>query len=152
MTVKVENLKVNFKTLEEFTQFKEYGLQELSMLEELEFSLVEDTAASPFYGIYFGGKLIARMCLYVKDGNFDGAIQDYDKHLEIWKLEVLPQYQFKGYGRMLVDYAKHFNLPIVTKPRVKSQGFWTKMEFQSLSDNSSRLLWIPNSIRTKKIS
>ncbi|EHL76787.1 MULTISPECIES: N-acetyltransferase [Bacillus] len=152
MTIKVENLKVNFKTLEEFTQFKEYGLQELSMLEELEYSLVEDAAASPFYGIYFGDKLVARMCLYVKDGHLDGAIQEYDKHLEIWKLEVLPQYQFKGYGRMLVDYAKHFNLPIVTRPRVKSQDFWVRMGFQSLSEDSSRLVWIPDSISTKKIS
>ncbi len=35
MFSKVEKLKVNFKTLEEFKKFKEYGIQELSMMEDL---------------------------------------------------------------------------------------------------------------------
>ncbi|MDX5476196.1 MAG: GNAT family N-acetyltransferase, partial [Bacillaceae bacterium] len=29
----VKKLNINYKTLEEFKQFKEYGMQELSMLE-----------------------------------------------------------------------------------------------------------------------
>ena len=36
MSVEVERLLINFKTLEEFKGFKEYGIQELSMLEDLE--------------------------------------------------------------------------------------------------------------------
>ena len=35
MNYEVKHLKINFKTLEEFKKFKEYGIQELSMLEEL---------------------------------------------------------------------------------------------------------------------
>ena len=33
--VKVERLKINYKTLEEFQKFREYGLEELSMLDDL---------------------------------------------------------------------------------------------------------------------
>ena len=54
MGSKVEKLKINFKTLEEFKKFKQYGIQELSMLEDLEANMVEDHSDSPFYGIYFG--------------------------------------------------------------------------------------------------
>ena len=60
-------LKINFKTIEEFKKFKEYGAQELSMLEDLESNLVEDNSRSPFYGIYFGDKLVARMSLYRRE-------------------------------------------------------------------------------------
>ena len=42
MTITVEKLKVNFKTLEEFKKFKEYGIQELSMLEDLEANIIEN--------------------------------------------------------------------------------------------------------------
>ena len=34
--LKIERLLINFKTLEEFKRFKEYGMQELSMLEDLQ--------------------------------------------------------------------------------------------------------------------
>ena len=64
MELKVERLLVNYKTLEEFKKFKEYGLQELSMLGDLEDNIIENDSKSPFYGIYFGGKLVARMSLY----------------------------------------------------------------------------------------
>ena len=50
--------RLNYKTLEEFKQFKEYGIQELSMLEDLESNMIENDSNSPFYGIYFGDKLV----------------------------------------------------------------------------------------------
>ena len=53
MSVNVERLLVNYRTLEEFKKFKEYGLQELSMLEDLQANLIEDDSESPFYGIYY---------------------------------------------------------------------------------------------------
>ncbi|MDF1512026.1 GNAT family N-acetyltransferase, partial [Robertmurraya sp. DFI.2.37] len=61
MDYKVEKLKVNYKTLEEFKRFKEYGLQELSMLEDLQANIIDNDSKSPFYGIYFGDLLVARM-------------------------------------------------------------------------------------------
>ncbi|KMY53527.1 hypothetical protein AC623_05615 [Bacillus sp. FJAT-27231] len=152
MAVTVENLKLNFKTMDEFKRFKEYGLEELSMLEEFQIYMVEDHATSPFYGIYYGDKLAARMCLYVKK---DGAAlleNGPDQYLEIWKLEVLPQYQHKGLGLKLVEFAKSFNLPILTKPKVKSHSFWEKMGFSPLSESSSRLIWNPSAATTQKIS
>ncbi|HZG71605.1 MAG TPA: N-acetyltransferase [Chondromyces sp.] len=144
MAVKVENLKMNFKTMEEFKQFREYGLQELSLLEELQYTMVEDHTSSPFYGIYFGNKLVARMCLYVRKDSFHLLSENEEEYLEIWKLEVLPNHQHKGYGRMLVDFAKGFKLPIMTKPKVKSHDFWRKMGFEIVSEDSTRLVWDPS--------
>ncbi|KAB7707961.1 GNAT family N-acetyltransferase [Bacillus aerolatus] len=152
MALTVENLKLNFKTMEEFKGFKEYGLEELSMLEELQIIMVEDNSSSPFYGIYYGDKLAARMCLYVKKDGARLLENGSDQYLEIWKLEVLPQYQHKGFGLKLVEFAKSFSLPILTKPRVKSHTFWEKMDFSSLSESSSRLIWNPAATTSQKIS
>ena len=69
MEYKVERLLVNFKTLEEFKKFKEYGIQELSMLEDLETNIIENNSESPFFGVYFGDSLVARMSLYKKRKN-----------------------------------------------------------------------------------
>jgi GNAT superfamily N-acetyltransferase len=151
MGLKVENLKINFKTIEEFKSFKEYGLEELSMIEELHISMVEDNTTSPFYGIYYGDRLTARMCLYVREDNLN-LIPTSEKYLEIWKLEVLPEFQQKGLGLLLVEFAKAFRLPIMTKPRVKSQSFWKKMNFVPVSENSTRLVWDPNAVDTQKTS
>ncbi|MFE8703644.1 N-acetyltransferase [Cytobacillus sp. FJAT-54145] len=149
MNYKVEKLKVNYKTLEEFKKFKEYGLQELSMLEDLEANIIENDSESPFYGIYFGDKLVARMSLYQVDAKFNRYFEPAKDYLELWKLEVIPDYQHKGYGTALVEFAKNKNLPIKTNPRVKSKDFWEKMGFSSVTYNVERdlgenpLLWFP---------
>lgn len=57
MEYKVERLLVNFKTLEEFKKFKEYGIQELSMLDDLEGNIIENDSQSPFYGIFMATNL-----------------------------------------------------------------------------------------------
>ncbi|MBT2637249.1 MULTISPECIES: N-acetyltransferase [unclassified Bacillus (in: firmicutes)] len=149
MVNKVEKLKINYKTLEEFKKFKEYGHQELSMLEDLEANIVENDSDSPFYGIYFGDKLVARMSLYQVKKQFDRYFEPPQDYLELWKLEVLPNYQGKGYGKALVEFAKGFGLPIKTNPRVKSQDFWEKMGFTPVHYDVERdrgenpLVWYP---------
>ncbi|MFJ5963507.1 MULTISPECIES: N-acetyltransferase [unclassified Bacillus (in: firmicutes)] len=145
----VKRLLINYKTLEEFKQFKEYGIQELSMLEDLESNMIENDSNSPFYGIYFGDKLVARMSLYQVDGSTTTYFDHNQDYLELWKLEVLPGYQRKGYGEALVEFAKSFGLPIRTNPRVKSAGFWEKMGFKAVKYDMERdkgenpLIWEP---------
>jgi GNAT superfamily N-acetyltransferase len=149
VNVKVEKLKVNYKTLEDFKKFKEYGLQELSMLEDLEANIIENDSASPFYGIYFADKLVARMSLYQVDAKHNRYFSPPKDYLELWKLEVLSEFQEKGLGRALVNFAKSFGLPIKTNPRVKSKEFWEKMGFTSVRYDTSRdlgenpLIWYP---------
>ncbi|AIM17595.1 MULTISPECIES: N-acetyltransferase [Neobacillus] len=155
MGTKVEKLKINFKTLEEFKKFKEYGLQELSMLEDLEANMVDNDIESPFYGIYFGDKLVARMSLYQIDAKYDRYFYPPQNYLELWKLEVLPDYQGRGYGRMLVEFAKSFGLPIKTNPRVQSRDFWEKMGFTSVDYDMERdrgenpLVWYPEGVKAQ---
>ncbi|WP_316568418.1 N-acetyltransferase [Neobacillus sp. YIM B06451] len=152
MAVKVEKLKVNYKTLEEFKKFKEYGLQELSMLEDLEANIIENDSDSPFYGIYFGDKLVARMSLYQVDAKFDRYFEPPQTYLELWKLEVLPDYQGKGYGTALVQFAKEYGFPIKTNPRVGSKGFWEKHGFTNVEYEVERdlgenpLVWYPEGV------
>lgn len=148
---KVERLLINYKTLEQFKEFKEYGLQELSMLDDLEANIIENNSESPFFGIYYGDKLVARMSLYKFDKQYDKYFEPPQDYLELWKLEVLPNYQFKGFGSALVNFAKSFNLPIKTNPRVKSGDFWSKMGFQPVKYDMERdlgenpVVWLPNS-------
>lgn len=136
--MKVERLLINYKTLEEFKKFKEYGLQELSMFEDLQDNIIENDSNSPFYGIYFGDKLVARMSLYQVDDQYNPYFKQNQNYLELWKLEVLPDYQRSGYGKALVDYAKSFNMPIRTNPRVKSAEFWEKMNFKAVKYDMAR--------------
>lgn len=153
MGYKVEKLKVNYKTLEEFKKFKEYGLQELSMLEDLEANIIENDSDSPFYGVYFGDKLVARMSLYQVEAKFNRYFEPSQDYLELWKLEVLPDYQNKGYGTALVDFAKSHGLAIKTNPRVKSREFWEKHGFTSVTYDMERdlgenpLVWFPAGIK-----
>ena len=50
-STQVQPLLINYKTLEEFKRFKEYGIQELTMLEDLQGNIVENNSESPFFGI-----------------------------------------------------------------------------------------------------
>jgi len=153
--VKVEKLRVNYKTLEEFKKFKEYGLQELSMVEDLETNITENDSASPFYGIYFADKLVARMSLYQVEAKYNRYFSPPKDYLELWKLEVLSDYQGKGLGTALVQFAKSFGLPIKTNPRVKSKEFWEKMDFYPVRYETSRdlgenpLIWFPAGFEEK---
>lgn len=151
--VKVENLRINYKTLEKFKRFKEYGNQELSMYDDLQNNFIEDDSKSPFYGIYIGESLIARMSLYEVKKKYDYYFDPAQDYLTIWKLEVLPDYQGQGYGKVMVDFAKSFNLPIKTSPRINSQAFWEKMGFQKAQYVMERdlgenpLIWLPDGVQ-----
>ncbi len=155
MAMVVEKLKVNYKTLEEFKKFKEYGIQELSMLEDLEANIIENDSESPFFGIYFGDKLVARMSMYQISGKDNRYFEPAVDYLEIWKLEVLPNYQGKGYGAELVNFAKKEDMPIKTNPRVNSREFWSKMGFIPVTYELERdlgenpLIWFPEGIHEK---
>lgn len=150
--VQVRRLLINYKTLEEFKQFQAYGLQELSMLEDLENNLVENDSESPFYGIYYGSTLVARMSLYTRSAKFDNYFDPPQDYLVLWKLEVLPEYRGNNYARMLVDYAKSFNLPIKTNPFIDSHGFWEYMGFEKAAYNMERdlgenpYIWMPKGV------
>ncbi|MCG1020539.1 N-acetyltransferase [Sutcliffiella horikoshii] len=154
MTVK--KLSINYKTLEEFKQFREYGMQELSMLEDLQDNIIENDSESPFYGIYYGEKLVARMSLYRVPKELDKYFEPRQDYLELWKLEVLSNYQRKGFGKELVDFAKGFGLPIKTNPRIKSADFWNRMGFTSVNYDVERdlgenpLVWYPEGVTAQE--
>ncbi|MFD1038769.1 N-acetyltransferase [Virgibacillus byunsanensis] len=155
--IKVEKLLINYKTLEKFKSFKEYGNQELSMLEDIQSNIVENDSDSPFYGIYYGNTLVARMSLYRVEAKYDLYFEPPQEYVVLWKLEVLPDYRGKGYGKALVEYAKESNLPIKTNPRINSQGFWEKMGFQKAKYEMERdlgenpLIWMPEGVKEKEV-
>lgn len=148
----VQRLLINYKTLEEFKKFREYGVQELSMLDDFQANMIENDSESPFYGIYFADKLVARMSLYRIDQKFDRYFDPPQDYLELWKLEVLPQYRSKNYGSVLVQFAKQFNLPIKTNGRQGSSEFWEKQGFESVTYNPERdrgenpYVWYPKGV------
>ncbi len=153
MNVTVERLLTNYKTLEEFKHFKQYGIQELSMLEDLQENIIENNSESPFYGIRYGDKLVARMSLYKVESKFDRTFNPPQDYLELHKLEVLPGFQKKGYGKILVDFAKKSGMPIITNPRVSSDEFWEKMGFKPLDpaqcEEESCYAWYPDGVTNR---
>jgi GNAT superfamily N-acetyltransferase len=146
----VKRLLINYKTLEEFQKFKEYGLEELSMLEDLQANIIEDDSNSPFYGIYYGDKLVARMSLYKISGKYDRYFSPAKGYYELWKLEVLPDYRDRNYGTDLVEFAKSFGIPIKTNARQASGDFWLKMGFKAVNYDPIRdrgenpYIWLPD--------
>ncbi|WP_018921354.1 N-acetyltransferase [Salsuginibacillus kocurii] len=155
-TSNVERLLINYKTLEDFTNFKEYGIQELSMKEELEENIIENDSESPFYGIYYGNRLVARMCLYRIRAKYDHYFEPPQDYLELWKLEVLQPYRGQGFGEELVNYAKSFGLPVKTNARQRSDDFWHKMDFEAVTYVPERdrgenpYVWYPEGVKEQE--
>lgn len=150
VAARVEQLKINYKTLDEFKKFREHGLEELSMYDDLQANIVENDARSPFYGIYEDGRLIARMSLYPIAARFNHYFSPATDYLELWKLEVLPGYKGLGYGQALVEFAKSKGMPIKTNVRYGAQDFFLKLGFQPVKYDPSRdrgenpYVWIPD--------
>jgi GNAT superfamily N-acetyltransferase len=96
------------------------------------------------------------MSLYQIDAKFDRYFYPPQNYLELWKLEVLSDYQGNGYGKQLVDFAKSFGLPIKTNPRVQSHGFWEKMNFSKVDYEMERdrgenpLVWYPEGVEAQQ--
>lgn len=151
--MKIEQLKINYKTLDEFQKFSEYGLAELSMLKDLESNMVENTINSPFYGIYEGPDLVARISLYRNQAKYDRYFSPPQPYYELFKLEVLPHCRNKGLGTALVTYAKSLELPIKTNARRRSDDFWVKQGFVPVDYNPIRdrgespYVWLPDGIK-----
>ncbi|GAK04062.1 N-acetyltransferase [Geomicrobium sp. JCM 19037] len=138
MDVNVEQLRINYKTIEDFQAFREVGIQELSMKEELQEDMIENNSKSPFYGIYIGDRLAARMCLYEIEKKYDFYFEPPQTFLELWKLEVLEPYRKRNFGKALVEYAKTLGYPIKTNARQGSDDFWLKMGFSPVEYDSVR--------------
>ncbi len=145
----VQRLQVNYRTLEEFKRFRETGLEELSMMDELKENMIENSVDSPFYGIYEEGTLVARMSLYSISAKYDRYFDPPRDHLELWKLEVLPGYKGRGYGTQLVEFAKSLGSPIKVNVRRKSHPFFTRLDFTPVKYEAARdrgenpYVWIP---------
>ncbi|WP_459499760.1 N-acetyltransferase [Bacillus sp. C1] len=140
---KVERLLTNYKTLDEFKKFKGCGAQELSMFEELQANIIENDSESPFYGIYYGRSLIARMSLYMRRLG-ESNLEITGPYVELSKLEVLANFQKQGFGQMLVNYAKQLQFPIKTTARIQSAAFWEKQNFEKISTTDGEFyIWHP---------
>jgi len=148
--MQVQRLQINYKTLEEFKRFRENGLEELSMMEDLKANLIEDSCESPFYGIYEEGKLVARMSLYRIDARYNRYYEPQTDYHELMKLEVLSGHKGKGYGTALVEFAKTQGLPIKTNVRLGAQDFFLKLGFAAVKYDATRdrgenpYLWRPD--------
>ena len=152
----VERLLINFKTLEHFKKFKEYGIQELAMYDDLQENIIENDSESPFYGIYYGDKLVARMSLYKIDKDHDHYFEPPQDYYELWKLEVLPMFRERGFGSALVNHAKTLGFPIKTNARQGSNDFWLKLGFEPVTYHESRdrgenpYVWYPEGVKEQQ--
>src|SRR5690625_354281 len=151
--IQVERLLINYSTLEDFKRFQAYGNQELSMLEDLQNEIVDNDSKSPFYGIYYGNTLVARMSLYERSAKYDDYFSPPQDYLVLWKLEVLPDYRNQGYARALVNFVKGYQLPIKTNQFIQANEFWEKMDFEAASYNIERdlgenpYIWLPDGVK-----
>ena len=62
----VKHLEINYKTDELFEAFREFGNKDLYMVEELQGQMIDASSESPFYGIFHGENLVARMAFTKK--------------------------------------------------------------------------------------
>ena len=62
----VKSLGINYKTDELFEDFRNFGNEDLYLVDELRGEMIDASSDSPFYGIYVGDRLGARMALYRK--------------------------------------------------------------------------------------
>lgn len=123
--LKIQQLPVNYKTLEEFELFQCNDLKGFSFVTDLQERLLEDRHDSPYLGVYYGDRLAGRMYVEKRYGNAN----EENPVLWIGSIEVLPEFRFRGLGSTFIDFLKQFQLPIQTKPLNFSTHFWLKMNF-----------------------
>ncbi|GAA6818050.1 N-acetyltransferase [Staphylococcus lloydii] len=143
----VKRLDINYKTDELFEDFRNFGNKDLYMVDELRGEMIDASSESPFYGIYVGERLGARMALYRKGEVEEEHFPEFDDYLIIWKLEVLKDFQDRGYGTELLDFAKSQGLPIKVIARNQSKDFFVKQGLKDLQQKNSEdydvLIWEP---------
>ncbi|MBI5972247.1 ribosomal protein S18 acetylase RimI-like enzyme [Staphylococcus caledonicus] len=144
----VKHLEINYKTDELFEAFRAFGNQDLYMVEEFNGQMIDASSDSPFYGIFNGENLAARMALLKKGDVEEKYFPKYDDYLLLWKLEVLEQYNNRGYGKDLIDYAKSYNMPIKAIARQDSKEFLISHGFEDVQAKNPEghdvLIWAPN--------
>ena len=60
------------------------------MVDEFQGQMIDASSETPFYGIFHGDNLVARMALLRKGDVEELYFPDYDNYILLWKLEVLP--------------------------------------------------------------
>mgnify|MGYP001507555824 FL=1 len=145
---KVQHLEINYKTDELFEAFREFGNKDLHMVEEFQGQMIDASSDSPFYGIFNGDNLVARMALLKKGDVEESYFPNDEDYLLLWKLEVLEAYQQRGYGQTLIDYAKSLQLPIKAIARQDSKEFFIRHGFKDVDSKNPEgfdvLIWSPN--------
>ncbi|MBO1198581.1 N-acetyltransferase [Staphylococcus simiae] len=145
----IKHLEINYKTDELFENFREFGNKDLYMIDELNGQIIDASSDSPFYGIFVGEQLGARMALLRKGDVEEIYFPEFEDYLLLWKLEVLPKYQHRGYATELIDYAKSFNMPIKAIGRNDSKNFFLHHGFEDVEAKNPEghdvLLWKPKS-------
>ncbi|MGX5790214.1 N-acetyltransferase [Staphylococcus equorum] len=143
----VKRLDINYKTDELFEDFRNFGNKDLYMVDELRGEMIDASSDSPFYGIRIGDRLGARMALYRKGDVEEVYFPDFDDYNVLWKLEVLNDFQNRGYGKELLNFAKKQGLPIKVIARNQSKAFFIKQGFKDVNavnkDGHDVLVWTP---------
>lgn len=143
----IVRLEINYKTEELFENFREFGNENLYMIEELNGQIIDASSDSPFYGIFVGETLAARMALLRKGDVEESYFPEFDDYLLLWKLEVLPKYQSRGYAKDLINFAKSFDLPIKAIARNQSKEYLLKQDFEDVESKNPEghdvLIWQP---------
>jgi len=143
----VKRLDINYKTDELFEDFRNFGNEDLYLVDELRGEMIDASSDSPFYGIYVGDRLGARMALYRKGEVEETYFPDFEDYNVLWKLEVLRDFQDRGYGKALLDFAKEQGFPIKVIARNQSKEFFIKHGFTDLEavnrDGHDVLVWKP---------
>lgn len=143
----IKHLDINFKTDELFADFRETSDKNLVLIDEFAGEMIDASSDSPFYGIFVGEKIGARMALYENGEVEEKYFPQYDHYLILWKLEVLPSFQSRGLGTDLVNFAKDKNLPIKAVARNQSKDFFIKHGFKETEETNPEgyevLIWEP---------
>ncbi|RIO58626.1 N-acetyltransferase, partial [Mammaliicoccus sciuri] len=132
----VKRLDINYRTDELFEDFRNFGNGDLYLVDELRGEMIDASSDSPFYGVYVGDRLGARMALYRKGDVEETHLPNFDDYNVLWKLEVLRDFQNRGYGKALLDFAKDQGLPIKVIARNQSKPFFIKHGFTDLEETN----------------
>lgn len=143
----IKHLDINYKTDELFENFRETSNPNLALIDEFAGEMIDASSESPFYGIFVGEKIAARMALYENGEVEEQYFPDYNHYLILWKLEVLPDYQSRGLGTDLVNFAKDKHLPIKAIARNQSKDFFVRHGFKDVEAKNPEgydvLIWEP---------